>query len=351
MLERYLADLSSRGKPLTPKRRQRITAAIHLLLNHSHQVGLIEPPQADSLPETEAQHWLIRYQEYLEKVVGLAPTTRQKYLFFATRLLETISQNGEIEWLAFTADKITAFVQADVAPRKGFGPHGTATAVRSFMRFLVSQGRLSAGLERAIPPIRRWSQAALPQRLSEAEISRLLTICVDQTATARRNYAILLLLSRLGLRAKEVARLQLNDIDWINGSLLIRSSKTHCERVLPLAQDVGEALLSYLQNERPKTTDQDIFMRALAPYRPLKTSATISMTVKRLLARAGIKRQSSGAHLFRHTAATQMVNRGASFKDVADVLGHQQLQTTGIYAKLDLAALSEVALPWPGGAQ
>ena len=162
---------------------------------------------------------------------------------------------------------------------------------------------------------------------------------------------MLLLLSRLGLRAKEVARLQLNDIDWVNGSLLARSSKTHCQRLLPLPQDVGEALLSYLQNGRPETTDREIFLSAVAPYLPLKTSSTISVTVKRLLARAGIKRQSSGAHLFRHTAATQMVNRGASFKEVADVLGHQQLQTTGIYAKLDLAALSEVALPWPGGAQ
>jgi len=351
MFERYLADLSSQREPLTPMRRQKITTAIHLLLKHLRHAGVIAQPPAESLPETEVRQWLIRYQEYLEKVIGLAPKTCQKYLCFADRLLETMSQHGAIEWSAFTADKITAFLQTEVAPRKGSGPHGPATAVRSFLRFLVSQSQLSAGLEMAIPPIRRWSQAALPQRLSETEINRLLTICADRTATGGRNYAILLLLSRLGLRAKEVARLQLNDIDWVNGSLLARSSKTHCQRLLPLPQDVGEALLSYLQNGRPETTDREIFLSAVAPYRPLKTSSTISVTVKRLLARAGIKRQSSGAHLFRHTAATQMVNRGASFKDVADVLGHQQLQTTGIYAKLDLAALSEVALPWPGGAQ
>jgi site-specific recombinase XerD len=187
--------------------------------------------------------------------------------------------------------------------------------------------------------------------LSETEINWLLTFCTDQTATGRRNYAILSLLSRLGLRAKEVARLRLEDIDWINGSLLARSSKTHCQRILPLPQDVGEALLAYLRNGRPQTTDREVFLTALPPYRPLKTSAAISVTVKRLMARAGIKRQSAGAHLLRHSAATQMVNRGASFKEVADVLGHRQLQTTGIYAKLDLAALSEVALPWPGGAQ
>jgi site-specific recombinase XerD len=162
---------------------------------------------------------------------------------------------------------------------------------------------------------------------------------------------MILLLSRLGLRAKEVAILQLNDIDWINGSLLVRSSKTHSERLLPLPQDVGDALLSYLRNGRPQTTDREIFLTALPPYRPMKTSAVVSITVKRLMARAGINRQRSGAHLLRHSAATRMVNSGASFKEVADVLGHQQLQTTGVYAKLNLAALSEVALPWPGGAQ
>ncbi|MCI0418821.1 MAG: site-specific integrase, partial [Acidobacteria bacterium] len=334
MLECYLADLSSQEEPLTPQRRQKITAAIHLLLKHLREAYVIAPPPAQSQPETEIQQWQIRYQEYLDKVLGLAPKTYQRYLFFSARLLEAMSQHGVIEWSAFTADKITAFLQAEVAPRKGSGPHGPATSLRSFLRFLVSQGRLSAGLELAIPPIRRWSQSALPQRLSETEINRLLTFCADQTATGRRNYAILSLLSRLGLRAKEVARLQLNDIDWVNGSILVRSSKTHCQRLLPLPQDVGEALLSYLRNGRPQTTDREVFLTALPPYRSLKTSAAISVTVKRLMARAGIKRQSAGAHLLRHSAATRMVNRGASFKEVADVLGHQQLQTTGIYAKL-----------------
>ena len=350
-LERYLADLSSPEEAPTPGRRQRITSAVRLLLKHLRQAGVIATTPAESLPETEARQWLNRYQEYLEKVIGVAPKTYQRRLFFAANLLEAMSRQGVIEWSAFTADKITAFLQAEVAPRKGAGPHAPATSLRSFLRFLVSQGRLPAGLELAIPPIRRWSQSALPQRLSETEINRLLTSCVDQTAAGRRNYAILLLLFRLGLRAKEVAGLQLEDIDWINGSLLVRSSKTHCQRLLPLPQDVGEALLSYLRNGRPQTTDREVCLTALPPYRPFKSSAAISVTVKRLMARAGIKRQSGGAHLLRHSAATQMVNRGASFKEVADVLGHQQLQTTGIYAKLDLAALSEVALPWPGGTQ
>lgn len=351
MLERYLADHSSQATPPSAQRRQSMATAIRLLLAHLRQAGLIAPPPAVRPPQTEAQQWLLRYREYLEKVQGLAPRTCQRSLFFATRLLETISQQGRIEWSNFTAENITAFLLAEVAPRQGSGPRGPATALRSFLRFLVAQGQLAAGLELAIPPMRQWSQSALPQRLQETEIHQLLTSCSTQTAVGRRNYAILLLLARLGLRAKEVAQLQLEDLDWKQGSLLVRTSKTHGQRLLPLPQDVGEALLSYLQQGRPPSTVREVFLTALPPYRPLSSHSVVSVTVKRLLARAGIQRQSAGAHLLRHSAATQMVNHGASFKEVADVLGHQRLQTTGIYAKLDLAALAQVALPWPGGAQ
>jgi site-specific recombinase XerD len=348
LLARYLHSCAP-SVPLHKRRRQRITAAIHRLLEHLRTAGVVAPPPAECLPETEVQQWLSRYGAYLDHVLGLAPTTRQKYLFFTTRLLQTLSHQGVITWSALTADTITAFVQADATPRKGFGPHGTATAIRSFLRFLVVQNRLPAGLDMAIPTIRRWSHAALPQHLSELDIIRVLQCCADGTARGTRNYAILLLLSRLGLRAKEVASLQLSDVDWVNGSLLIRASKTHAERLLPLAQDVGEALLTYLRIGRPATLSRHLFLAHTAPYRPLHTASAMTKIVKRLLAKAGIARQSSGAHLFRHTVATQLVNRGASFKDVADVLGHHTLQTTGLYAKLDLAALAQVALPWPGG--
>jgi site-specific recombinase XerD len=350
LLERYLHSCASPSVPLNKRRRQHITAAIHRLLESLRMAGVVAPLPVERLPETEVQQWRSRDDAYLDHVLGLAPTTRQKSLFFATRLLQTLSHRGVITWSALTADTITAFVQADATPRKGFGPHGTATAVRSFLRFLVVQNRLPAGLDMAIPTVRRWSHAALPQHLTETDIIRLLTCCADGTARGTRNSAILLLLSRLGLRAKEVASLQLSDVDWVHGSLLIRSSKTHAERLLPLAQDVGEALLADLRTGRPATLSRHLFLAHTAPYLPLHTASAITKIVKRLLAKAGIARQSSGAHLFRHTVATQLVTRGASFKDVADVWGHQTLQTTGLYAKLDLAALAQVALPWPGGA-
>jgi site-specific recombinase XerD len=349
LLARYLHSCAP-SVPLHKRRRQRITAAIHRRLEHLRTAGVVAPPPVERLPETEVQQWRSRDGAYLDHVLGLAPTTRQKYLFLTTRLLQTLSHQGVITWSALTADTITAFVQADATPRKGFGPHGTATAVRSFLRFLVVQNRLSAGLDMAIPTIRRWSHAALPQHLSELDSIRVLQCCADGTARGARHYAMLRLRSRLGLRAKEVASLQLSAVDWVNGSLLIRSSKTHAARLLPLAQDVGEALLAYLRIGRPATLSRHLFLEHTAPYRPLHTASAMTKIVKRLLAKAGIARQSSGAHLFRHTVATPLVNRGASFKDVADVLGHHTLQTTALYAKLDREVLAQVAWPWPGGA-
>jgi integrase/recombinase XerD len=350
LLARYLHIRAASSVRLHKGRRQRITAAIHRLLEHLRCAGVVAPRPVERRPETEVQQWLAQYGAHLDHVQGLAPSTRRKSLFFATRLLETLSHQGGMTWSAVTADRIIAFVQADAMPRKGFGPHGTATAVRSCRRFLVVQNRLPAGLDMAIPTLRRWSHAALPQHLSDTDIGPMLQCCADGTARGTRNSAILLLLSRLGRRAKEVANLQLHEGDWVNGRLRIRASKTPAERLLPLAQEVGEALLAYLRTGRPATSSRYLCLAHTAPYHPLHTASAMTKIVKRLLAQAGMARRSSGAHLFRHTVATQLVNRGASFKDIADVRGHHTLQTTGLYAKRDLAALAQVALPWPGGA-
>lgn len=296
---------------------------------------------------TESQQWLTFYEEYLAKVLGVALATQRSYLVIVKRLLSSISPTGRIDSSMFTADAIIEFVRRDAAPRSGQGPRATIASVRSFLRFLVSKGVVSPGLEAAVPRIRCSPQALLPQQLSKPEIEQLLAVCADNTARGRRNYALLLILSRLGLRAEEAARLQLDDFDWVNGSVLIRSGKTHRERVLPLAQDVAEAVLSYLQNGRTAGSHREIFLQSVAPFNP-STASSIGKIVKRLLFKAGIRRP-GGGHLFRHTVATQMINQGATFKQVADLLGHQSLRTTAVYAKLDLATLSQIALSWPGG--
>jgi integrase len=219
------------------------------------------------------------------------------------------------------------------------------------LRYLIGRGEVPGGLEAAVPRLRQYQQAALPHHLSEAQMARVLESCASRTPVGRRDYAILLILARLGLRAKEVARLALEDIDWVEGHVVIRAGKTRQERRLPLAKDVGQAVIAYLKHGRPSSPHRLVFLERRAPFGPLRTASAITHIVQRALARAGVEAPSGGAHLFRHSAATHMVRRGASFKQVADVLGHQALQTTRIYAKLDLAALSQVAQPWPGGEQ
>ncbi len=302
-------------------------------------------------PATPGEKALSEYDQYLERTAGAAAGTRRKYLYFARQFLAFAFASVTPEWSLLRAETVAAFVQKETAHRQGAGRKHPGSAIRIFLRYLVTRGLIPAGLEAAVPGARLWTHASLPEHLSAEEVSRVLAACADGTAIGKRNYAILLLLSRLGIRALEVAQLQIDDVDWRTGCILIRASKNHRERNLPLSEDLGQALLDYLRDGRPQTDSRNIFLKHTAPFHPLQSSSAITQTVQRLLKKAGIERRSSGAHLFRHTAASQMVCRGATFKEVADILGHQSLQTTSIYAKLDLAALSQVALPWPGGAQ
>jgi integrase len=179
----------------------------------------------------------------------------------------------------------------------------------------------------------------------------MLAAANDGTSVGLRNHAILLLLARLGLRAQEVVQLQLEDIAWAEGRLVIRATKSHRVRQLPLAHDVGNALATYLQHGRPVSTSRAMFLHHRAPFGPFQSSSTIAKIVRLALQQAELHTRASGAHALRHTAASRMVRQGVSFKTVADILGHQSLQTTTIYAKLDLPGLAAVALPWPGGAR
>ena len=171
------------------------------------------------------------------------------------------------------------------------------------------------------------------------------------TLLSLRERAVITLLAHLGLRAGEVIRLKLDDIDWLEGRLIIRSGKNHRERSLPLSQEVGDALVSYLRHARPATLHRELFLRWRPPFNPLRSSVTITTLVAKALKRAGVSVQRPGAHVLRHTLATQMACQGAAFKEIADILGHLSLASTGVYAKLDLEALSKVAMPWSGGAQ
>jgi site-specific recombinase XerD len=351
-IRRYVRSLER--VPTSSARKLRLPhsgVGLQHLLETLHKHGIANPTEP-AISTTAAELWLQEYEHFLDHVLGSAVATRQKYRLFARRFLSAFCGAGQLDWGTLRADMLTEFVQQEAAKRTGFGRKTPATAIRTMLRYLVVQGNIPAGLDAAVPIVRQWRHAALPQYLSTTDIANVLSTCADGSPLGLRNYAILLILARLGIRGNEVAHITLDDIDWIEGRLLIRNVKNHCERRLPLPQDVGQALIDYLQHARPSTAHRTIFLSFHAPFQPLQTPTAITHIVHRCLANAGISvSKGYAAHLFRHAAATQMVRGGASFKQVADVLGHHSLQTTAIYAKLDIAALSQVALPWPGGVQ
>ncbi len=294
--------------------------------------------------------WAAGYADYLRDVVGAATATRVRHMPIVQRLIAACSGPGGPDWTGLSVQRVTEFIQCEAAQRTGHGRTAPACATRSFLRFLAWRGAAPSGLDRAVPAIRRARHASLPPHLSAEQLARLLERSAAPCPTKHRDRAILLLMARLGLRAGEVVALELGDLDWQAGQIRLRAGKCRRERVLPMPQEVGAALAEYLQHGRPCHRDRRVFLTLAAPVQAFCQPAAVTKVVQRNLARAGIPLgRLTGAHMLRHTAASRMVNRGASFKDVADVLGHRSLATTAIYAKLDLDALAGVALPWIGG--
>lgn len=345
-LGRYTGELRCSPTGRLPK----AAVGLNHLFTLLQQQGVVAGD--NEAPSSEAEQWLMRYDAYLERVVGSSRGTRARYRTIVRRFLTACFGTNTVCWKTLTADDISAFILQEVRVGKRLSGNVAGVAVRSLLGFLVFSGELQPGLEAAVPAIRQWQQARLPRRFTAEQVVQLLASCDTATPVDWRDRAMLLLLARLGLRACEVAQLRLEDIDWRGAQLWIRPGKTHRERVLPLSQEIGDALVAYLSDGRPNSTSRIVFLNSRAPYAPFAGSAGVSWVVRRAARRAGFPQPLQvGAHMLRHSAATQMVCQGASFKAVADVLGHRSLQSTGHYAKLDLAALEQVALPWPGGEQ
>lgn len=351
VVNRYVAGLQRRAAGSRSNLPSHLATGLHHLLELLRRQGVIGPSQ-EIAPLSPTDRFLAAYRQYLERTLGSAPATVRQHLLFARRLINFAFVTQELDWAALCGETIAQFTLQQTKRRSGFGRKAPGSSIRVLLRYLVTRGELRAGLEAAVPKAREWKHASLPAHLSEAEVTKILEACDDGTDLGKRDLAILLLLSRLGLRAGEAIRLRIDDIDWASGAVIIRAGKTHRERRLPLPQEIGQALIDYLRHGRPKNSPhREVFLTHTAPLLPLQDSSAVGKLVRRQMKRAEITSSASGAHLFRHTVATQMVRRGASFKDVADVLGHQSLQTTTLYAKLDLANLAQAALPWPGGEQ
>jgi len=289
------------------------------------------------------------FKHYLAQERGLSARTLANYLPFVLQLLAERFGNGPIEFAKLRATDITGFVQRharDHSPGRN-GP--MVAALRAFLRHLRHRGKIKSDLAACVPTIANWSHVTLPKFLPTGQVEQVLKHCDRRHTTGRRDYAILLLLARLGLRAGEVTALTLDDIDWKEGNLRLRG-KGGREAELPLPVDVGEAITGYLRNGRPRCAGRCLFIRERAPRVGLASRA-ISNLVKRALVRAAVHSPRQGAHLFRHSLATEMLRQGASLSEIGELLRHQHPNTTMIYAKVDLPALRRLAPAWLGGGQ
>lgn len=221
------------------------------------------------------------------------------------------------------------------------------TALRMFLQFLVADGRCAVGLDAAIPLLAHWRLAALPRYIQPEDVERIMASCDRASSIGRRDRAILLLLARLGLRAGDIVQLRLSDIDWKDAWIQVCGKGRRHTR-LPLTQEVGQAIVDYLQDGRPRTKADALFIRCRAPFRALASHCAVSVIVDGAFRRAGVVRPSRGAaHLLRHSVATSMLRQGASLQDIAAILRHRSIETTQIYAKVDITALRQIAQPWP----
>lgn len=289
------------------------------------------------------------FEHYLVNECGLAERTVEHYAEAAHIFLTTLFGQGRRDLSKWTAAEVLTFIRQHAQARRPAHMQQLCTGLRSFFRYLRFRGKIHADLASSIPRIARWRLATLPKALSAEQLERVLEHCDRHSTVGRRNYAVLLLLARLGLRAQEVCSLTLDDIDWRNGRVTIHG-KSRAREEMPLTVEVGRALTAYLAHGRPPSITRAVFVRSTPPYNQFANSHAISTIATSAIQAAGVEVPSKGAHVFRHTLATQMLRDGASLREIGQLLRHRDEDTTRIYAKVDLAHLRSLALPWPGGA-
>jgi integrase/recombinase XerD len=306
----------------------------------------IVPMSVPAVPDTPMEKLLAGYCTYLADERGLVSATiynheRIARLFLSERCR---AHQGELALEQLTASEVGDFVVAE-CPRRSVGSAKVlVTGLRSLLRYLHLSGQVGSGLAAAVPAVAGWRGGRLPRALPTAQVQQLLASCDRRRSIGRRDFAILMVLARLGLRAGEAAALELDDIDWHAGEVVVRGKGRRQER-LPLPVDVGEAIVGYLGRGRRRSDDRGLFLGVRAPHARASGGAVMGV-VHRACDRAGLPRV--GAHRLRHSLASEMLRHGGSLAEVGQVLRHRSASTTAIYAKVDRAVLRDLALPWPG---
>jgi integrase/recombinase XerD len=318
--------------------------ALDSLLAYLRGLG-VAPPSSGSAPDGPVEELLSRFRRYLEIERGLVAGSSRVYVHWVRPFVEGFVGEDGLDLAGVDAAAVRRFVVAFCAGRSRRTTEVLVAALRALLRFLYFEGELSRPLVDAVPSVAVWRLSEVPRRLEDGQVRRLLGACDRGTVQGRRDFAIVTVLVRLGLRAGAVAALSMGDIDWRAGELTAVGKGGRSER-LPLPVDVGEAIVAYLRDGRPhRTLDGAVFVRMLAPYRALSSDG-VSMVVTKAAMRAGLGRV--GAHRLRHTAASEMLRAGAGLPEIGQVLGHRAAATTAIYAKVDRDGLRQIARPWPG---
>ncbi len=340
-IEQYLRFRAQHLKPFFSDR-----PALYRLLAVLREGDVIaSPPLIQPGPFEKIE---IDFGNYLSQERGLSRLTVIRHLPPLRKFLYEHCPEGAASFSKLTGRDITDFIERhahDQSPRSG---KSMCWTLRAFTRYLQYRGYIIANLATSVPSIRTWKFSSLPEFLLPEQIQQVLDSCDRSSAIGKRDYAVLMLLARLGLRAKEIATLTLNDIDWYSSRLIIQG-KGRRQDSLPLIPEVGSTLADYLEHGRPNTDSRRVFVRSLAPHIGLASSSGISMIAASAMIRAGVNVRRKGTHIFRHSLATQLLRAGATLTEIGRVLRHQNHDTTRIYAKVDINALRSLGYQWPGG--
>lgn len=344
MVERYLRH-RGRRQSIQPGDR----AALKRWLAVLREAGTIAP--AARPPLAPRGQIVAAFSDYLRQERGLTPRTIVSHQPAIHRFLCELCPADDDDLGRINQEDVTRYIERHARDRSPASGKAMCWSLRAFLRYLHRKGLNPLALAGCVPSIKQWKLASLPTYLAIAQVQRVLDGCDRASAMGRRDYAILMTLARLGMRAGEVATLTLDDIDWRGGEMLIRAKGRQRAR-MPIPPDVGSAIVAYLRKGRPKSTCRRLFLRGLAPHVGFASGCAITMIAKTALERAGIRGCAhQGAHIFRHSLATALLRSGASLSEIGQLLRHESHDTTRIYAKVDIETLRTLSLPWPGGVQ
>ena len=320
-------------------------AALRALLQRLRQLGIASiRVQPDGGPLERIEH---DFATFLRSERALSTATVTNYCPVARLFMAERFATGCVDLTRLCAADIQEFVLRHVHSCGHKRMQLMLSALRSFLRFLFLRGQISAPLAEHIPTVAGWRLSELPKWLTADAVARTLASCDRRSAVGQRDYAILMLLARLGLRAGEIVSMELDDIRWETGAISV-CGKGQQRKRFPLPEDVGQAVATYLKDVRRPCSSRRVFLRVRAPYRGLGNSSTLDTIVRRALSRAGFDPPNKGAHLFRHSLATNMLQNGATLTEIGQILHHKSPNTTAIYAKVDISGLRSLAQPWPG---